>query len=680
MQNNKSINGQALVQDGILYFIPDSLLTAGSYTLTIPENAVVDINGEPNLSFDKQIKVGDGIGASIAQISARGEYSLLVKSNGTLWAWGNNKYGQIGDGTTINRPNPVYIMDGVARIPDGYCYRSFAIRTDSTLWAWGNNFIGQLGDGTEANKSSPHKILNNVIHVAANGHTLAIKTDSTLWAWGWNDDYQLGLTPNTNRNSPTFVMSNVWQASAGSYHTLVVKPDSTLWCWGRYLIRENTYLATWTPKEIMDSVVHAVAGLGISHVIKADGSLWSWGYNEYGQVGNGTSSDIITPVKIMDNVIQVVAGEYHTLAIQKNGTLWAWGRNTNGQLGDGSKTNRTKPVKIMDGVTQVSAGVNHTLAIKADGSLWAWGDNKYGQLGDGTTTNRLSPVCIIEKSPFNHVEDISLPHASQQLFIGDKWLLLPTVLPANSCIETISFESNNPQVATVTARGIIEGKSAGMATITMTVDRNFTTTFTVQVKERIVQVTTSATGYATFYDSQSAYNLPSGLSAQVVTGASNNKLTYKTLTGNVVPQGTAVMLSNTNKTSSTYILHASDSETSYTGTNLLCGSDEATTTSGDGYHYKLSYGPSSTGWRDVFGWYWGAQNGAPFQIEGHKAWLVVPRSNGARGYTIEGDATGIYQVGADEAEGGIYDLQGRRVSVPNKGGLYIQNGHKVVTK
>ena len=195
-------------------------------------------------------------------------------------------------------------------------------------------------------------------------------------------------------------------------------------------------------------------------------------------------------------------------------------------------------------------------------------------------------------------------------------------------------------------------------------------------------------GYATFYSSVSAYTLPNGLLAQVVTGATNNKLTYKTIAdgsaSGVIPKGTAVMLVSDKKQAGTFTLTSSESTATYNSTNLLRGSDEATTTTGDGLHYKLSNGPSNTGWSDVFGWYWGAQNGAPFQIEGHKAWLVVPSTNRSRaaGFTIDGDATELEVIEQEVSTmNHYYDLQGRRVNhQPTRKGVYIKNGKKMIVK
>lgn len=207
-----------------------------------------------------------------------------------------------------------------------------------------------------------------------------------------------------------------------------------------------------------------------------------------------------------------------------------------------------------------------------------------------------------------------------------------------------------------------------------------------------INVILSPSGHATFYSSESAYKLPSGLSAKVVKRADNGKLNYETIiidrsNGNIVPRSLPVMIESSTRQAESYILTAVESNATYTGTNLLRGSDEMTTTTGDGYHYNLSYGPTGTKWDNVFGWYWGAQSGAPFLIEGHRAWLVVPRSSTrAAGFTIEGESQDIETIDHSPLTTDCYyDLQGRRITGvqnvrPSKKGIYIRNGQKVVVK
>ena len=197
-------------------------------------------------------------------------------------------------------------------------------------------------------------------------------------------------------------------------------------------------------------------------------------------------------------------------------------------------------------------------------------------------------------------------------------------------------------------------------------------------------VTLAATGYATFYDSAKSYALPEGLKAYVVTEGSTDKLTY-TEVGDIIPAGTAVMLKSDKKVGGQYELTPTTAEASYTGQNYLLGSDEATRTftmiKMPCLFYKLAFGPSNTPNAQVFGWYWGANDGAEFEIEGHKAWLFIPKTDAARMYTVyTDDATGIGQATADkDATDEIYNLNGQRVAAPAKG-LYIRNNKKVIIK
>ena len=194
------------------------------------------------------------------------------------------------------------------------------------------------------------------------------------------------------------------------------------------------------------------------------------------------------------------------------------------------------------------------------------------------------------------------------------------------------------------------------------------------------EVTLSETGYATFYDSKTNYALPAGLKAYVVSAATTDALTYKEIP--MVPAGTAVMLKSDDKRGGSFILQPTGVGGFFIGENLLEGSDEATTTtaSGDCLFYKLAFGHSNSDKSNVFGWYWGAEGGAAFQIEGHRAWLAIPKAKAsARGYSLEGDATGINRVAADGQKGEYYNLKGQRVAAPTKG-LYIINNKKVVIK
>ncbi|MCL1809870.1 MAG: hypothetical protein FWG42_08945 [Clostridiales bacterium] len=358
-------------------------------------------------------------------VAAGSGHSLAIMADGSLWAWGQNNYGQVGDGdANVEKTAPVKIMDDVAFIAAGWGH-SLAIKTDGSLWAWGRNMFGQLGTGSNENSSVPVKIMDDVAFVAtSNENCLAVKTDGSLWAWGQNANGQVGNGTKEITRSPVKVMDGAVSAAAGWGHSLAIKTDGSLWAWGFNEFgqlgdgKSGDGIHCLKPVKIMDDVASVAAGTIHSMAIKTDGSLWTWGFNTHGQLGNGTLEMSDLPVKVMDDAAKAAAGDYHSFAIKTDGSLWAWGYNHCGQLGDGTVTvldevrnivednNKLVPSETMKKVSNVAAGDYYGLAVKTDGSLWAWGDNKYGQLGDGTITtyneewqidednNKPSPVNI----------------------------------------------------------------------------------------------------------------------------------------------------------------------------------------------------------------------------------------------------------------------------------------------
>lgn len=339
---------------------------------------------------------------TVKKVIFNGLSTYAIKSDSSLWAWGQNAYGELGVGNTTEQHSPVKVLDNVTTITTNE-FSTFAVKKDNSLWAWGYNDDGQLGTGDTVSRNSPVKIMDSVSTIVADDYSaFAVKRDGTLWAWGRNASGQLGTGDTTSRHNPVKVMDNVATITTDNSSTFAVKKDGTLWAWGKNYGQLGTgdNADYHNPIKIMDNVATITINdsPGSSqYALKMDGSLWAWGMNYRGRLGTGDDVDHHIPTKIMDNVdaITIVKGYYSSYAVKKDGSLWTWGENTQGQLGTGDATDRHSPVKVMDNVTAVAANDSLAYAVKKNGTLWAWGWNYYGQLGTGDTSEQSSPVKVM---------------------------------------------------------------------------------------------------------------------------------------------------------------------------------------------------------------------------------------------------------------------------------------------
>ena len=296
-------------------------------------------------------------------VAVGNRHALVLKTDGSLWSFGLNLYGQVGDGTTSSRHEPVKIMDDVVQI-SAQENNSMAVKADGSLWAWGENNYGSLGDGTTDEHHSPVKIMDNVSKVCTGSQqSYAICRDGSLWGWGNNSHGQLGDGTNTDRKTPVRIMGNVKDVSGGDGEALVVCNDGTL-----YLLTPGK---PFGPRKIMEGVKKA-ACWGVNMVLRNDGTLWTWGFNNDGQLGNGSTQSFYSPQQagmIMSGVSDISSGDRHAMAIKTDGTLWGWGWNQYGQIGNGTTTNSYSPVKVYDNVSSVACGYTISAWITRDGEL-----------------------------------------------------------------------------------------------------------------------------------------------------------------------------------------------------------------------------------------------------------------------------------------------------------------------
>jgi alpha-tubulin suppressor-like RCC1 family protein len=315
-------------------------------------------------------------------------HNSAVKTEGTLWTWGCNACNQLGDGTSTTRSSPVTTAGGGTTwcAASSGSQHTAGVKTDGTLWTWGNNTAGQLGDGTITRRSSPVQTCGGgttwCSSSTGNYHTAGVKTDGTLWTWGCNANGRLGNNSITNLSSPSTTAGGgtTWRAvSAGGAHTSAVKTDGTLWTWGYNgggILGNGTTTSRSSPGQTcgLGSTWCAVSSGG-QHTAggKTDGTLWTWGSGDNGQLGDGTTTNRCSPGTIAGEgtIWRVVStsGRNHTAGVKTDGTLWTWGCNTVGQLGTGSVTARCSPgTTAGGGTTWCAVSVNggcHTIGIQS---------------------------------------------------------------------------------------------------------------------------------------------------------------------------------------------------------------------------------------------------------------------------------------------------------------------------
>jgi alpha-tubulin suppressor-like RCC1 family protein len=336
-------------------------------------------------------------------ISTGKGFTIALKHDGTVWSWGGNIRGQLGDGTSDDSTTPRQVgLTQVVSIASGYSH-TIALKSDGTVWAWGDNVDGQLGDGTNLERNAPVQVtgLTGVVAIDAGyAHNLALKDDGTVWTWGRNNWGQLGHGNTPGSNTPIQVdnLTGVKTIAAGYDFSVAVKDDGTIWGWGNNIstqIGNAASASQLTPVQINGIVWQEgdtiIANSNATFVLKADGTVWG--------LGNGLGDGIYIAypprqILTLSDVAAISSTTTATLILKSDGTVWAFGENNQGQLGIGNKNSQTTPVQVsgLTDIVAIEAGNEHAFAIQSDGTLWAWGKNDFGQYGNGTKVPSTSPV------------------------------------------------------------------------------------------------------------------------------------------------------------------------------------------------------------------------------------------------------------------------------------------------
>jgi alpha-tubulin suppressor-like RCC1 family protein len=359
--------------------------------------------------------VGEVEAAIASRVAAGADHTCASTPAGAVICWGANAAGRLGDGTTTTRltPTPASgLAGGAAEIALGFNH-TCALMTGGGVVCWGDNYYGQLGDGTTTDRLTPTSATglgSGIAMIAAgHGHTCAVTTGGAVMCGGWNFAGQLGDGTTADRSTLTPVIglgSGVASVAPGGSHTCARTTGGGVMCWGgndHGQLGDGTVTFRTTPTAVsgLGSGAAAITA-GESHTcaLTVAGAVVCWGDNRWGVLGDGTTTDRPTPTAVAglgSGMVAVTAGARHTCALKWDTSVVCWGLNDRGQLGDGTTTDRLTPTVVAGlsyGAVAVTAGEHHTCALTTAGAVFCWGANSEGQLGDGTTTDRLTRTLV----------------------------------------------------------------------------------------------------------------------------------------------------------------------------------------------------------------------------------------------------------------------------------------------
>lgn len=385
--------------------------------------------------------------ADVTMIREGAAHTIFLKSDGTVWTAGQNNYGELGIGSHVYKvaPNQVHgpgdvgYLTGITAVAGGN-EMSVALKNDGTVWTWGLNYHGSLGDGSSSDSSTPVQVhgpgdvgfLTGITAISSAGsQVLALKNDGTVWAWGFNLFGMLGDGTTSDSNVPVQVhgvgdvgfLTGVSAVASGSFVSMALKSDGTVYMWGHGAqgqMGNGSNSDSHVPVQ-----VHGVGNVGFltgitaidasyeeGFAVKSDGTLYGWGYNFYGILGDNTTTNRNVPVQVhgpgnvgfLTNVIDVASGIYQTTALKSDGTVWTWGQNFDAQLGDGTTTNSPVPVQVhgpgnvgyFTGATSIANGNGESVFAtrSSDNTQWGWGIDGVGQLANCNTGQFSTPQMV----------------------------------------------------------------------------------------------------------------------------------------------------------------------------------------------------------------------------------------------------------------------------------------------
>ncbi|MCI9389386.1 MAG: hypothetical protein HFH54_06895 [Lachnospiraceae bacterium] len=385
-----------------------------------------------------EIKAGQM--ASLPTVKEYNGFKVAITNNGSLYCWGDNRYGQVGNGSTESQLTPVKVLENVISVSiysvgsamGGYISIA-AITNNGDLYCWGSNGYGQVGNGSTNGQTVPIKVLSNVKSFnfsdadTAFGEVsvAAITNNGDLYCWGSNGCGQAGDENTEKQTRPKKILENVVSVELSSsmrdcVSIAAITESGDLYCWGYNAYgqvgngnTEDQAIPIKVLSDVKSVSLYNGCWWGSVAAITNAGDLYCWGYNAYGQVGNGSTENQTVPIKVLDNVLSVSiydsvsivpsggsASTATVAAVTNTGDLYCWGYNAYGQVGNGSTEDQTTPVKVLSDIASVfvpdyNDGQVSVAAIAKNKDLYCWGCNTYGQVGNGSTENQTIPVKIL---------------------------------------------------------------------------------------------------------------------------------------------------------------------------------------------------------------------------------------------------------------------------------------------
>ncbi|HLY08330.1 MAG TPA: RCC1 repeat-containing protein [Planctomycetota bacterium] len=408
-----------------------AIAAGGSFSLALTQDGTVWVwgaNGEGELGTGATTPANAPVPqpvaglSNIVAISAGTSHALALRNDGLVFVWGDNTLGQLGNGSASSTPGAVALVSGLTGITaiSAGAYCNLALRSDGTIWGWGDDSSGQLGNGSAPTTpvTVPTQTINltGVVSISASYYaSAAVLNDGTVWAWGFNYYGQLGSGTPGYTTVPTpgqvGVLTNVVSVSVSGTSCIAMESDGTVWTWGNNTLGElgnGTGQAETAPVELnnMTGTLGMAGGNSFSLILQSPGLVWGVGQDDIGQLGDGGTPNVVVPNLVragtIANATAVAAGDSHGLALLSTGEVWGWGQNAKGQVGDGSSGNtQGVPVKAATptGMVAIACGRNHSFAIRQDPiqnvrTLWAWGDNTYGMCGVGSSAPCPTPTQV----------------------------------------------------------------------------------------------------------------------------------------------------------------------------------------------------------------------------------------------------------------------------------------------